>query len=91
MSGGLGGLGSFVGDVVSHVFSPEFYVDQWARIGNATGLKPKKPNINIPGQPVMPVLDDKAMQDARRRMLAQQMARGGRASTILTSDRESLG
>lgn len=34
--------------------------------------------------PVVPVADDKAMRDARRRSIAEQMRRRGRQSTILT-------
>lgn len=35
-------------------------------------------------QPVVPVADDKAMRDARRRSIAEQMRRRGRQSTMLT-------
>lgn len=35
-------------------------------------------------QPVVPVADDRAMADARRRSIAEQMRRRGRQSTILT-------
>ena len=43
---------------------------------------------------VMPTPDDKAIQDAKRRSIAAQMARRGRASTILTGNQsggETLG
>lgn len=39
---------------------------------------------------VMPSPDDEATKLARRRSIASQVKRGGRASTILT-DRETLG
>ena len=87
-------MGGSVSDAVSSIggFASDL-------IGGAIGLslspldalKPKQPKIKIPGQPTMPTQDDKAIQDARRRALAMQMARGGRASTILTSDKETLG
>lgn len=35
-------------------------------------------------EPVMPVPDDKAMRDARRRSISSQMRRRGRASTLLS-------
>ncbi len=36
--------------------------------------------------PTMPVADDKAVEEAKRRSIASQLARQGRASTILTGD-----
>lgn len=43
-----------------------------------------------PGSPPapkpMPTTDDKAVQDARRRSLAEQLGRRGRQSTILSQD-----
>lgn len=83
MGGAIKSIGGALSDFVSSAIS--------VSLSPITALQPKKPKINIPGQPVMPVVDDKAVQDARRRMLAQQMARGGRASTILTSEKETLG
>jgi hypothetical protein len=38
---------------------------------------------------VMPVPDDQAVQQAKRRSIAAQMARRGRASTILTDSQSS--
>lgn len=35
-------------------------------------------------KPVIPVADDKAIQDAKRRSISDQIRRRGRASTILT-------
>lgn len=43
---------------------------------------PPAPIITAP--PVMPTPDDKAVKDARRRSLAMQLSRRGRASTIDT-------
>lgn len=41
-------------------------------------------------EPVMPIADDQSVLLARKRSIAEQRKRGGRASTILT-DNEPLG
>jgi hypothetical protein len=41
--------------------------------------------------PVMPIADDEAVRRARKQSIARQMGRGGRTSTMLTSDSETLG
>lgn len=41
--------------------------------------------------PVMPTPDDDAIKKAKRRSVAQQIARSGRESTILTDPGDTLG
>ena len=54
-------------------------------------LNPKKPKYpDIPEPTVMPTANDDEQRKARRRAIAAQMARSGRASTIM-SDKETLG
>lgn len=43
------------------------------------------------GPIVMPLADDDAIKRARRRSITEQMGRGGRSSTILSGDSDSLG
>ena len=45
---------------------------------------PPPPVIEAP--PIMPVPDDRAMQETRRRSISRQLARRGRRSTILSDD-----
>lgn len=58
-------------------------------------LLPKTPKADAPAvtpPPIMPTPDDAAMVAARKRSLAEQISRRGRASTILTNDNaEKLG
>jgi hypothetical protein len=60
-----------------------------AAAGGAFKSKPAPEATKKPT--VMPVADDAAVQNARRRSLAQQMGRRGRQSTILTGEDEKLG
>ena len=54
-------------------------------------ISPKKPEYpDIPEPTVMPTANDDEQRKARRRAIAAQMARSGRASTIM-SDKETLG
>lgn len=56
-----------------------------------TALMPKKPKYPVlPPEKPMPVGDEAEKRKARRRAIAAQRARSGRASTIL-SQRETLG
>lgn len=50
------------------------------------GVKPPKVNVPPPPPPPapMPEPDDAAIMDAKKRSLAAQQSRSGRASTILT-------
>jgi len=58
-------------------------------VGNILNPKnPKMPNVQEPT--VMPTANDDEQRMARRRAIAAQMARSGRASTIM-SDKETLG
>jgi len=57
-----------------------------------TSMLDDQPKVEPPAvtQPnVMPVPDDQAVQQAKRRSIAAQMARRGRASTILTDSQSS--
>ena len=58
-------------------------------LGVLTPGTPKQPQL--PVAKVMPTQDDEEVQDAKRRALARQRARKGRASTILTGGEERLG
>ena len=58
-------------------------------LGALTPGTPKQPQM--PGAKVMPIQDDEAVKDAKRRAIARQRARKGRASTILTGGEERLG
>lgn len=55
-------------------------------------LSKKKSKSTLGSSPqVMPLPDDEKVKLARKRSLAQQMARGGRAATILTDTSDTLG
>jgi len=54
------------------------------------GKKKKDAPVEAP-EPVMPIADDEAVREARRRSIAAQMGRGGRQSTILSDDSTKLG
>lgn len=62
-------------------------------IATIFGVDQKSPADPPPVQKpvVMPTPDDKAIEAARKKSIAAIMARQGRASTILTSDADSLG
>lgn len=63
-------------------------------IGGATSMlmKPKAPKQAAADAPrVMPLADDEAVAAAKRRSMMMQTQRGGRSSTMLTSDTETLG
>jgi hypothetical protein len=47
---------------------------------------PSAPAPSEPGPRVMPLADDEAVRQARRKSLLKQMARGGRSSTMLTGE-----
>jgi len=54
--------------------------------------KKKKETAAAPvAEPTMPIADDEAIMRARKRAVAQQLQRGGRSSTILTDNSDSLG
>lgn len=57
-------------------------------VDSVTGKKAAPAAAPAPekGPVVMPLADDAAVQRARKRSVAQQLSRGGRASTMLTSD-----
>jgi hypothetical protein len=58
----------------------------------AGGAFSKKPDpAEAPKPTVMPVINDAAVANARRRSLAQQLGRRGRQSTILTAEEDKLG
>ncbi len=66
-------------------------------IGGVTGLLapdidiPPPPDLTTEPTPVAPDIDDEAVRRARRASVAKQIARRGRASTILTGGEGSLG
>jgi len=65
-----------------------------ATFGLAGALLGKKKKAADPApvaQPAMPIADDEAIMRARKRAVAQQIQRGGRSSTILTDNSDSLG
>ena len=53
--------------------------------------KKKKTPVAPVAEPTMPIADDEAILRARKRAVAQQIQRGGRSSTILTDNSDSLG
>ena len=53
--------------------------------------KKKKEAATPVAEPTMPIADDQAILMARNRAVAQQIQRGGRSSTILTDNSDSLG
>lgn len=62
-------------------------------VGLAGALGKKKHQSQVDNGPaVMPIADDEAVMNARRKSIAGQMRRGGRSSTILSSgDGSTLG
>lgn len=58
--------------------------------GSLLGIK-KKSKKPDEVAPVMPIADDEAVRRAKKRAIAKQMGRGGRRSTILTENEDSLG
>lgn len=59
--------------------------------GSLLGGKKKKAAPVEDGPKVMPLADDEAVKRAKKQSLLQQMGRGGRSSTILSDDSDSLG
>lgn len=53
------------------------------------GPKPQAATASAPK--VMPMADDDAVAAAKRKSMMAQMQRGGRSSTMLTGDSETLG
>lgn len=53
--------------------------------------KPQAPAATAQAPKVMPLADDQAVADAKRRSMMAQMQRGGRTSTMLSSDSDTLG
>lgn len=74
---------SIVGSLASTVLGNMFGGDE----------KPSTPAPPAPSEPtVMPTADDESVKQAKRRSIAAQVARRGRASTILTdTESEKLG
>jgi len=79
----VGGGSDFISNVISGSIS--------ASLSPINALLPKPPKVKLPQKQTMPVPDQDEVIAARRRALAMQMARGGRASTILTHNSEKLG
>jgi hypothetical protein len=63
-----------------------------ATFGLSGLLMGKKKSATVPeGPKVMPLADDDAVMRAKRRAIANSMVRGGRTSTMLTTDSDTLG
>lgn len=77
-------MGSIFGAVASSVIGKMFSSDE---------KTPEAPAAPAPSEPtVMPTADDAAVKTAKRKSIAAQVARRGRASTILSdSGSETLG
>ena len=94
MGFGLGGIGK-IGKKISKGIKKvgEGIWDASDDLEEGLGLKPPKIDIPKPIEPtIMPVGDEEERRRQRKRTIAQQAARSGRASTILTGgDRETLG
>lgn len=61
-------------------------------VGTVLGLGgKKKAAAPTPGPQIMPLADDEAVKRARRRSVADQMQRGGRTSTMLSGESDTLG
>lgn len=61
-----------------------------ATLGLIGGSK-KKEAPAPEGPKVMPLADDEAVKRAKKASIIKQMNRGGRSSTILSNDSDSLG
>lgn len=61
-----------------------------AVVGAVAGKKKAKPAV-AEGPKVMPLADDNAVLQARKKSIAAQMQRSGRTSTMLTTDSDTLG
>lgn len=59
--------------------------------GALTSKKKKAAAAPETGPKVMPLADDEAVKRARRLSMLQQMGRGGRTSTMLSDDTDTLG
>lgn len=61
-------------------------------VGMALGIGgKKKEKAPEKGPVVMPISDDEEVRRARKRSIIEQMSRGGRQSTMLSADSDSLG
>jgi hypothetical protein len=75
---GLDAIGGFVGKAIGSI------------IGGGKKATPTA-TVTTGDPPIMPTADDAAVKRARRRSITEQLARGGRSSTMLTSDGDKLG
>lgn len=61
-------------------------------VGGLLGIGGKKKKGKVEEGPiVMPLADDEAVRNARKKSIATQMKRGGRSSTILSDPGSTLG
>jgi|32_taG_2_1085360.scaffolds.fasta_scaffold70864_2 hypothetical protein len=74
------GIGKFLGNLAENIPGVDLLNDMFK--------SPKYPQL--PPEKVMPKNDEEARKKARRRSIARQRARSGRASTMLTN-KETLG
>lgn len=78
-------MGKVIGTIGKALISPV------ATLIGAFDSKPAPPPVEEKGPVVMPLADGEAVQRARRRSITTQSQRGGRSSTMLTSDSDKLG
>ena len=88
-----GFVDSFMPGTATALGDPNIGQSLAATEGAIAGLTPELPALDVPAvsaAKAMPTPDDSLARKARRRSLAEQMQRRGRASTILTAD-DTLG
>ena len=68
----------------------KFALSPIAAVAGAFGGK-KKAKVAEEGPKVMPLADDSAVLQARKKSIAAQIQRSGRTSTMLTNDSDTLG
>lgn len=79
----MGGLVKMVGNVIGSIFGDD---DDRPALAPAVIAPPV-----FEPPPIMPVADDEATNRAKKKSIAAQVARRGRASTILTQNEDAVG
>lgn len=88
----MSGLFDFVGNFIDSLFggSEERKTESAAApAATPAAVTPVAPVVEA--QVVMPLPDDDAVQKAKKRSIASQMARRGRQSTILSQNEDAVG
>lgn len=83
----MGKLFDFVGSFFDSIFGG---AEEPVRQAAAPAPAPIEPPVFEP-PPVMPTADDDAVKRAKKKSIAAQVARRGRASTILTQNDDAVG